>query len=286
MSNRVGSISGLNANTVPDGAAVDEFYWRHGSADGRWILLAGRIDQSDYFDANRAANDGFGQFLAFAFENNLSIPWSTYGSFGGLLRVQLKKRRYLLASIGAAGNEDPRIPWSAEGQDGWNQVIEFGAAYDLAGLGRGHIRVTPWHSRVPGASGFGLALNLDQALGTPRWGAGPTGPGRSASGPMVGFFRAGVGEPAVTPVQTFVSAGAVLQQPFGRARDALGLGFAWSKPSPGAGQRSEGLIETYYRFALSPAVSLTPDLQIVINPAQDSDATTVAVLGLRLHLKL
>jgi len=285
MSGNVGSISGLNANVVPNAAAVDELFWRHASADRRWTLLVGRVDQAGHFDANRVANDGYSQFLAFAFENNPSIPWPTYGGFGGLLRLDLGADRYLLASVAAAGNEDPRIPWSTGGHEGWNQMLELGGAYSLPGLGRGHLRLTPWHSRIPGAAGFGLALNLDQELGSPIR-ADRTSPERRAHTRSIGFVRAGVGEPAVTPVQSFVSAGIALEQPFGRPRDEMALGVAWSRPSPGVGQRNETLIEAYYRFALSPALSLTPDVQVVIDPTLNPAARDSVVLGLRLHLSL
>jgi porin len=281
LSGNVGSISGLNANVVPNVAAVDELFWRHEAADRRWALLVGRVDQASHFDANRIANDGYSQFFAFAFENNLSIPWSTYGGFGGVLRVDLGGGRYVLASVAAVNNE-PRVPWSAAGHEGWNQMLEIGTTHTLPGLGRGHVRVTPWHNSIPGADGFGVAINLDQQLGS-----GPTcnGPGPS-SGQWIGFFRAGVGDPAVTPVRAFASAGVALQGPFGRTQDRMAIGIAWSDASPGAGARDETLIEAYYRFALSPALSLTPDLQLVVDPALDPDAQDTVVLGLRLHLTL
>lgn len=284
LSAEVGSISGLNANVVPNAAAIDEVFWRHSSVQQRWTLLIGRVDQSAYFDANRVANDGYRQFLAFAFENNLSVPWPTYGGFGGVFRRELGSGSYLLASVAAIG-DDPRVPWSNTGHEGWNGMLEIGASHMVPGLGRGHVRVTPWHSSIPGAQGFGVGVNVDQELGT--WhrtaAADTSGPSR---GRLIGFFRAGVGEPAVTPVQGFVSGGFAVHGPFGRPRDRVGVGIAWSNPSPGAGTRRETLVEAYYRFALSPALSLTPDVQVVVDPALDNTAGSSIVLGVRLHLHL
>jgi len=142
--------------------------------------------------------------------------------------------------------------------------------------------VTPRHSSIPGADGFGVAINLDQQLGSRPTGDGPN----PLSGQLIGFLRAGVGDPAVTPVHAFASAGAALQGPLGRTQDRMAIGMAWSDASPGAGFRDETLIEAYYRFALSPALSLTPDLQLVVDPALDPDAGNTLVLGLRLHLNL
>jgi carbohydrate-selective porin OprB len=284
LSGNVGSISGLNANVLPDAVALDELFWRQEAVDGRWKLLIGRVDQAGHFDTNRVANNGYTQFLAFAFENNLSIPWPAYGGFGGVLRLDLGKARYVLASV-AAVNDNPRVPWSAAGHEGWNQMLEIGAPHVLPGLGQGHVRVTPWHSSIPGASGFGVGVNLDQELGSRRQRGDPHGHGEGG-GRLIAFLRAGVGEPAVTSVSAFASGGVAMEGPFGRPRDRMALGVAWSDPSPGAGERDETLIEAYYRFALSPALSLSPDLQIVVDPALDSAAGSTVVLGLRLHLKL
>lgn len=73
--------------------------------------------------------------------------------------------------------------------------------------------------------------------------------------------------------------------PFGRSRDRAAIAVAWSDASPGAGERAETLIEAYYRFALSSALSLTPDPELVIDPALDTAAGSTLVLGLRAHLR-
>jgi len=87
-------------------------------------------------------------------------------------------------------------------------------------------------------------------------------------------------------LQAFTSGGVALEGPFGRTKDRIAVGVAWSDPSPGAGERNETLIEAYYRFTLSSMLSLTWDVQIVLDPALNSAAQNTAVLGLRLHLKL
>ena len=284
MSQDVGSISGLNANMVQNATAIDELYWRHESANRRWSVLVGRVDQAAHFDANRVANDGYRQFFAFAFENNLSIPWPTYGGFGGVLRLDLGADNYVLGSI-AAMNDDPRVPWSAAGHEGWNQIVELGVSHVVQGLGRGHVRVTAWHNRIPGADGFGVGVNLDQELADGSM-LSARDDRRSSTRQLIGFFRAGVGQRDVTPVQAFASGGVALDGPFGRARDRMAIGVAWSDPSPGAGERDETLIEAYYRLALSPILSLTGDVQFVVDPALNPAAKNSVVLGLRLHLEL
>ena len=271
LSGNVGSISGLNGNVVPDPAALDELFWKQVSPEEKWVLLAGRVDQSFYFDTNRIANNTYRQFFAFALENNLSIPWSTYGGLGLLLRFDARPDLYLMASASSTDTDEPWAPWKSLDENAWNQLLEVGVTLHIPRLGKGHYRLTPWHNRVSSEDGFGIAFNLDQELGLER---------------LVGFFRYGIGDEDVTPVKRFLSGGFSLARPFGRKDDKVALGVAWSDPSPGDGERDETLVEVYYRLSLSPSLALTPDVQIVIDPADNDEEDMVVVLGVRLQLRL
>ena len=60
---------------------------------------------------------------------------------------------------------------------------------------------------------------------------------------------------------------------------------AWSNPSPGNGFRNETLLEVLYRVEIAKAISITPDLQLVFDPADNPGDDFVVVPGVRLHLK-
>ena len=63
-----------------------------------------------------------------------------------------------------------------------------------------------------------------------------------------------------------------------RMDQAWSIGLGWAKPSRkthGPGLDNEMVIETSYKFQLSPNVSLTPDLQYVRNPAKNPFAPKV-----------
>jgi|GEM_PF-2381318 len=268
MSENVGSISGLNANVFQDPAALDELYLKHVSPGGKLTAVLGRVDPAFYFDTNRVANDGFRQFFAFALENNLSIPWSTYGGLGALVRVDFSEKLYVMLG-GGNTTDEPWAFWKSLDDGDWGQLVEIGLTGRLPHLGKGHFRITPWHNRLSGSDGWGLGLNIDQELGLDR---------------LVAFFRFGIGDDDVTPVERFVSGGLAFERPFDRKSDQVAVGVAWSNPSPGAGLRNETLIELHYRLALSPSIALSPDLQIVIDPANDSENDTVVVGGVRLEI--
>lgn len=271
MSGNVGSISGLNANVFPDSAALDELFFKQVSLEGKLIVVAGRVDQSYYVDTNRVANNDFRQFFAFALANNLSIPFSTYGGIGALVRFEPSKDLYIMAGVGTGNNVEPWAFWKSANDGDWGEYFEIGLTRSLPHLGKGQYRITPWHNHVSGADGWGFAINLDQELGLDR---------------LVGFFRFGIGDDDVTPVERFVSGGLALERPFGRKNDLVSLGVAWSDPSPQVRGRDETLLEFYYRLELSPSIAITPDLQIVLDPANDPKGDVIFIGGVRLEIRL
>ena len=69
--------------------------------------------------------------------------------------------------------------------------------------------------------------------------------------------------------------------------ELLAVGFNWGRPSPetyGTRLGDEYTIELLYRVNLLHRLSVTPDVQIVINPALNPDADVVGVFGLRMRL--
>jgi porin len=271
LTRNVGSISFLNGIVYPDDIAMDGVALKWVSPKAHHALLVGRIDLSNRFDTNRVANDGFRQFIAFALQNNLSIPWSVYGGPGAFIRQNWDDRFYTMFAVSTSDATEPFDAWNMVGNPNWYEMAEIGAAFDVPHLGVGHYRLTPWHNHLEGSDGFGVGINFDQELGRDD---------------IVAFFRFGIGDRDVTPVKTFVSAGVTWIGPFHREHDMVGLGFAWSDPTRNEdeGFRDETLIEFFYRFAIRPWIQLSPDLQIVVDPASNPKDNVVFVPGIRLSM--
>jgi porin len=67
------------------------------------------------------------------------------------------------------------------------------------------------------------------------------------------------------------------------------INAGWSKPSKetfGPGLDDESLLETAYQFQLSKNFSLTPNLQVIFNPAGNPSESSITVFGLRAILTL
>jgi carbohydrate-selective porin OprB len=270
ITGNVGAVNTLNSTVFDQGAVVDELFFKQVAMGGKLLVLAGKIDMLYHFDTNRVAGDGYSQFFAYSLQNNPSIPGPVYGGFGGVARGNLPRKTYVMFGVGDSSMNSAELPWKTLDNDSWYQLLELGLGPDIPVLGAGNYRLTPWHNHLFGADGFGVALNIDQELGRKD---------------VVAFFRFGYGDEDVTPVKTFVSGGVAFEAPFGRADDLVAVGVAWSDPSPGSGFRDETLLELFYRVELAKAISITPDLQLVFDPADNRGDDFVVVSGVRLLIK-
>jgi len=62
------------------------------------------------------------------------------------------------------------------------------------------------------------------------------------------------------------------------------IGAGWAKPSSetfGPGLDNETVLETSYQFRLSKNFTLTPDVQVIFNPANNPGDSSVFVVGIR-----
>jgi carbohydrate-selective porin OprB len=265
---KLGDLSVINTNVYPDTSALDELFWKQVVADGRLVVMAGRVDQSFHFDSNRVAFDSERKLQSFVFVNNLSIPWPLYGGLGAAVTWKATDRLTLRAGGGESGSDEPWAFWKTVDDGNWYQLFETELRLDLPGLGKGAYRLTPWHNHLDGEDGWGVGVNVDQELGFP-W--------------LVGFFRFGAGDRDVTPVERTVSGGIAVEKPFGRAGDYFALGVGWSRPSdPDA--RDETFLEVMYRLQLTKTLELTPNLQLVLDPASNQDTDTIVIGGIRLTM--
>jgi porin len=134
---------------------------------------------------------------------------------------------------------------------------------------------------VSGVTQAGVGFNFNQQLGR--------------HSPFGIFGRFGVGGETVTNIggaRAQVATGLVMQSPLRRLRllrqagaDIAGLGFIWSQPSANqrpAAHDNEYAAELLYVFQITPTAYLTPDLQVIWNPANNADLGNSVVFQLPL----
>ena len=96
---------------------------------------------------------------------------------------------------------------------------------------------------------------------------------------MVAVFRFGYGDGDAALMQTTFSTGLGLQR---KNRDVAGVGLSWGKPADG-GLRDQFTSELFYRFQLTQFLAITPDVQLIADPALNPNRDLLAFFGVRLR---
>ncbi len=117
-------------------------------------------------------------------------------------------------------------------------------------------------------SGYGIAFTAEQEL--------PSNPD------VVPFLRYSWSDGAAAAKQQ-VSGGAVFQNVLGQDDDIVGIAASWVEPADRS-FRKETTLEAFYRIQVMPSLAITPDLQVILNPAQTNQYDAVYVGSLRARL--
>ena len=99
------------------------------------------------------------------------------------------------------------------------------------------------------------------------------------------FFRAGYAKEGGALWEGSISAG--LGYHTRNKGDLLGLGISWGRPSEdtfGPGLDDQYTAEIYYRFQLLKVLTITPDVQLLINPALNPEEDRIWIFGLRARI--
>ena len=277
------TIANPNATVFgPDGGWISELAWQQSLADGKVVVLAGLVDQSNYLDANNYANNSQGQFLHSALVNSMVLPFPC-NNLGLNLQWQPTESWYAMLGTGANNQLPGNSPLANLSFDNWSYLFEFGLTpKNVLGLGPGNYRLQPFVATVGGVTQEGVALNAGQQLGK--------------ESPFAWFGRFGIGGSQVTldGAAAQIATGFAMQAPLKYAglfpkmsNDYLGAAFIWSQPSavmqPAAHANEYGL-ETTYVLQLTPLASIQPDLQVIWNPADNGDADHNIIFQLQLNL--
>ncbi|MCB9911390.1 MAG: carbohydrate porin [Verrucomicrobiales bacterium] len=270
--------SSLTAITWSDaGWLLSNFYWHQQFLDNRLSFVAGIVDVTDYVDTYGLVNP-WTDFMNSTLSCNPTIAAPGQGP-GVAVRGSLTERIYLAAGLADASGDPTQPLDSIEGfftEAEYFKHIELGWSGSWDRRMEDNIHVTAWQTSertkagIP--SGWGVAASANW-LFAERW---------------LPFVRAGWSDGGGgVPLETAVSAGAGY---YLRDRsDLLAIGFTWGRPSTetyDSGLRDEYTLEMMYRVQLLQRLSLTPDIQVLVNPALNPDQDVIAVFGLRARLTL
>ena len=233
-----------------------------------WRVQAGKLSLRTLVNLNRYANGDSEMFFSPMLGNNPVVPYTALLGLGvyGQYRTDL----WSIAGLVRAPDTELGLTTDAWQNGHRGYVIEAALTPTIRGLGPGEYRLT-WsldeaNATLPRMETW--SISADQDIG-PRIGA---------------FVRYATADVTFRDFQQRAALGFQVKEPFGFPEDRLGVGAWWGEPTNPTLNDERG-IEVFYRAQVSPFLQITPDVQIVFDPAL-SPAKTEIIFGLRLRLAL
>jgi porin len=267
--------AGLTAVTFSDaGSLLTNFYWHQSLDDNRFAYVAGIVDVTDYVGVYGLVNP-WADFMNLTFSTDPTIPAPDQG-FGAAARWRLADHVYVLAGL-ADANGDPGDPWHSV-----DAFFDDGEAFKHIEMGwydtwdthiENNVHLTLWQvderTEAGIADGWGAAFSYSRKIDE-RW---------------LPFLRVGYGDGGGALLERSVSAGLARYTADGQG--VFGLGLNWGRPNRelfGTDARDQHTIEAYYRLQLAEHLTITPDVQLLKDPALNPGESSVWVAGLRARL--
>ena len=243
--------------------------WTQVLANGRARYSVGRLAFDLYLDDFPFLTYTRG-FMNRSFIVNPTMPTAGSGALGGAVEGFVGNHIWVGAQMFDANAVSGEFDWNTVEQGEWLKAVEVGYAPSIAERYNNRIQFTYWEKdarMLAGVSqGSGWAVSAIRQLNDKYL-------------PFIRFGHSDGGGGVVA--ESAISAGVEIAQRFDHVWT---VGAGWARPSKktfGYGLSNETVLETSYTFQLSREFSITPDVQIVFNPANDPDRSSVWVFGLR-----
>ncbi len=253
------------------------FYWQHGSEEAGWAYRIGKITADQTFLSSKyispvttfLPNVGTGVFAAGFPDSGLGAVFGFYPS-----------DRVSIVGLISDANAN-RVNFGDIGAGDTYKGVQLGVKLLPITPKAGYSKFLLWQSdgtkngqpinAMTGQEGWGFAMKIEQEL--------------TRDGRAVGIFRYGrsYDDSAIWKQQAGLSF--VLNDPVDPIRiknDMFGIAINWVE-SVVAGSREEYNFETFYRFALFPAVDATLSYQSVFDPALTTEIDQASVFSFRLR---
>lgn len=265
---------GFEAGSIlPTGTFFSEFnygvtnlYWKQYLCDGDLVFAVGAIDVTDFIDVYGMMNP-LTHFINLGFSTNPTIAVPNQG-LGFAFGAMLTEHVYAQGGLADANGQPTLAGFDTFFQDNeYFTYLELGLTPSKDLLYVDNVHATFWHTNARKAAqtpeGWGVALTAQKYINN-RW---------------LPFLRFGYSEGDAALMQTTLSTGIGLRR---TNNDVAGIGISYGKPADGS-LRDQFTSEAFYRFQLTQALAVTPDVQLIGNPALDPQRNALALFGIRLR---
>jgi len=275
-------ISNLPYND--DGWRLNTFYWDQKFQNGKYEVVGGYLDISDYVDVFPLVSpwtDFFNYALSIGV-GALDLP--SDGALGFAGAAWLTDDVYAMAGF-VDENADATDP--GDGFDTFFNDRDYFKHFEIGWTGASqeayylnNVHLTLWQADeredLGVEDGWGGVLSFNHVIAD-KW---------------LAFVRSGWAEDSGSLLERSVSIGGGYT-PGGMAMlgsgDQFGFGLNWGQPNDalfGTDLDDQYAAEAYYRWQLADELAITPSAQLLIDPALAPDEDTSWVFGLRARLAL
>jgi len=261
--------AGILATGYSDsGLILTNMYWRQRFAGGRGSFLIGQVDNTDYVSVNALA-DPWTTFANLAFAQQATYAGPSQG-LGAALRWRIDDNWGVLSGF-ADANADPSDPWGSA-----QTLFDTGETFKHVAVGWTPdwgdvldqlVQLTLWQidDRLEAGVDGGHGIDVAVSGRRDKWRA---------------FLRAGYAKDAGVPLDRAISIGVGYDARGGK--DLASLGMAWGRAPDNS--RDQYTVEAFYRHDVTDFLQVTPTIQYVANPANDSETGDILVIGARLRM--
>ncbi len=255
-----------------DGWGLTNLFWKQQLNQGRISFVVGGVDVTDYLDIYGLTNP-WTHFQNLVFLTDPTIPAPNQG-LGAALGAMATDNFYVVGGL-ADTNGDPTKPgdWFETFFDDHEYFYHFEAGWTSSQerIYFDNIHITGWYAdereKAQVEDGWGLAFSATKFIND-TW---------------MPFLRAGYSDDGGALLEASVSGGVGYY--FKESKDLIGFGLNWGQP-PDSGLDDQYTVEVFYRLQVAQNLAITPDVQLIIDPALNPDENVLWVFGLRARLVL
>ncbi len=256
-----------------DGFRTTNLYWRQRFSKGRLALVAGFLDVTDFFDVYALASPWM-HFSNFTFSTGnaaINVPNDAYLGFG--VGGWLSDRVYAMAGMGDI-NSDPTNIFNGFdtffNKNEYFKHLEIGMTSSKSYMFLDNVHVSLWQR------------DSTSATGDPKgWGVVLSGT-KYINKTFLPFVRYAYTKNAGSLLQNSISVG-LGYQPVPKSH-LLSAAFNWGQVNESTfveGLDDQYTMEVFYRVQLSSKFAITPDIQYIMNPALNTDQSSLFLYSIR-----
>ena len=245
---------------------MTNLFWKQYLCDRDLVFAIGKIDVTDFIDVYGLMNPLM-HFINLGFSTNPTIAVPNQG-LGVAAGAMLTDKLYLQGGFADANGQPTQAGFDTFFDDNeYFSYVELGLTSSRDRIYLDNVHATVWHTdarqKAQAPEGWGVAITAQKFL-CEKW---------------LPFFRFGYSDGDAALMQTIFSTGLGVRR---ENNDVTGIGISFGKPADGT-LRDQFTSEWFHRFQLTQFLAVTPDIQLIANPALNSSEDVLALFGIRLR---